>query len=108
MGNVDDDGRGPVTANEPPDDSPNAARDSVHIHVDPGGGTDTDRTERAARESESGAIVEEIGRIRQHAQNKAERLTTRRDNSIEGERTSALAHGRSTRCKKRSAHLNDR
>lgn len=41
---------------EPPNHPLDTARDPAHIHVDPGGGTDTDQTERATRES-AGAVA---------------------------------------------------
>ena len=76
-GDVDDDGRGPDEADDPPDDLPDTARGPAHVHVDPGGGTATDRTERAACESEGGAGIDEVGRARREVQDEAERSRTR-------------------------------
>ena len=68
----------------------------IHIHVDPGGDTSTDRTEHVAFESESEAGIDEVGRASLDVQDEAERSRTRQGDAIEGERTSALAHGRTT------------
>ena len=95
-GDVDDDGRGPGKLHEPSDDLPDTARGPAHVHVDPGGGIATDRTERAACENESGAGVDEVEGARQGVQVEAERSRTCRGDSIEGERPSALARGQST------------
>ena len=56
----------------------------------------TDRTPHAAFESESGAGVDEVGRASLDVQDEAEGSRTRQGDAIEGERTSALAHRRTT------------
>lgn len=54
MVDIDIDRIGLDEFHQPPNDPHNTARVLVHVHVDPGGSTATDRTERAACGSESG------------------------------------------------------
>ena len=94
-GDDGDEERRPGKPDEPPDRPQVESTEPADIQVEPGGETDAERKGSATLESADADTDEEAVGMHRDVQDEAERSRTRRGDPTEGERPSALAHGRS-------------